>query len=186
MVSDYVTEDGTWDWYKLCGIPANVKKQLASFLINQSMDDHVYWIAASNGVFLVSSAYKLLINSTLTNPIWSKVWCLNIPYRIKYFIWLLLHDRLLTKEACVRRRISATAVCPRCGTSTESTYHLLRDCMSSSGLWDTWLNGSIIEKFYSLTLQELIRFNLSRNNVMIDERLSWLLVFAFGSRFIWK
>lgn len=65
LVSDYVTENGGWDWENLRDIPDNVKEQLSMIHINHEVDDRVIWSASSNGLFSLSSAYKSLLQPSV-------------------------------------------------------------------------------------------------------------------------
>ncbi|XVF32879.1 hypothetical protein REPUB_Repub17cG0121000 [Reevesia pubescens] len=186
LVSEFIDASGSWDWEKLINIPRELKEQLASFSPVPDLDDQVIWSAAPNGLFSVSSAYNLLLQPATPNPDWMKVWQLDIPPRIKHFLWLLLHNRLLTKEACVRRGLTDSLHCPRCDAPVENTCHLLRDCQSSRDLWCTWLRGESLDKFNSLSLSDWVRFNLSRQNVLVSELIPWPILFAFGCWYIWK
>ena len=106
--------------------------------------------------------------------------------RIKTFLWLLGHDRLLTKENCLKRRLVRTATCPRCTQSVESALHMLRDCPASRQIWSHWSHGSHFDHFCNLPLQEWLKYNLSRNNVCADYGLPWPTCFSFIYKFIWK
>ncbi|OMO68562.1 reverse transcriptase [Corchorus capsularis] len=73
---------------------------------------------------------------------WKKIWRLDVPPRVKHFLWLVRHGRLLTKLACFRRHITSIATCSRCGVADESVLHVLRDCGTSQSIWSRWLHGA--------------------------------------------
>lgn len=106
---------------------------------------------------------------------WKKIWKLDLPPRVKHFLWLTCHGRLFTKEACFKRHLSSTASCPRCGAATETILHLLRDCPSSRAIWIRWMHGSRLDHFDSLSLSNW--FNLSRSNFMVSNYIPWSMCF---------
>ena len=55
--------------------------------------------------------------------------------KIKCFVWLLIHGRLLTNLNHFRRHMSDTSLCPHCCLEDESLLHMLRDCSCLDGLW---------------------------------------------------
>ncbi|OMO93701.1 reverse transcriptase [Corchorus capsularis] len=91
---------------------------------------------------IVSSAYKLLANEPSVDFGWKKLWKMDVPPRVKHFLWLVRHERLLTKLACFRKHITPVATCPRCGVADESVLHVLRDCGTSQLIWSRWLHGA--------------------------------------------
>ncbi|CAN1165306.1 hypothetical protein LINPERHAP2_LOCUS26073 [Linum perenne] len=62
--------------------------------------DSFTWGLEPNGKFTVSSAYQLLneLSPDLRDPIWNGIWRLPGPNRIKHFLWMATHKRLLTNE----------------------------------------------------------------------------------------
>lgn len=48
--------------------------------------------------------------------------------RVRAFIWLVSHGRLLTKERMHRMGLVDDASCTTCGRFIESASHVLRDC----------------------------------------------------------
>lgn len=58
---------------------------------------------------------------------WKKIWRLRVLERVKTFVWLLKHGRLLTNHSKSRKGLGAAA-CKLCGHTNESTLHVFRDC----------------------------------------------------------
>lgn len=52
---------------------------------------------------------------------------LKVPERIKIFVWLLKHDRLLKNHSKSRKGVGAAA-CNLCGHITETTLHVYHEC----------------------------------------------------------
>ncbi|CAN1147966.1 Putative ribonuclease H protein At1g65750, partial [Linum perenne] len=66
---------------------------------------------------------------------WDKIWKWEGPFRVKSFLWLAIHGRLLTNSERVRRHLAASPACPRCEVASESICHTLRDCPSAAAIW---------------------------------------------------
>ncbi|CAN1121084.1 Putative ribonuclease H protein At1g65750 [Linum perenne] len=57
------------------------------------------------------------------------------PNRIKHFLWLVAHDRLLTNEERWKRTWTEDGSCSRCGHPQETVLHVLRDCSAAVNTW---------------------------------------------------
>ena len=100
--------------------------------------DTRYWLDSPNGEFNFKSTYKLESNSCgqpshFAGGKW--LWKVFSLPKVKYFIWLCLHNSLSVREVLASRGLNITHLCPRCGTHAESILHLLRDCCDSCAFW---------------------------------------------------
>jgi ribonuclease HI len=66
--------------------------------------------------------------------VWSKVWKLMIPERVKAFMWMAMHNRLITNSLKSKMGL-CHAMCSYCGNVEETTLHVLRDCSKAQNLW---------------------------------------------------
>ncbi|CAN1127411.1 Putative ribonuclease H protein At1g65750 [Linum perenne] len=101
-------------------------------------EDVWVWGASSDGKFSIKSAYNLIHNQpeSLAPDFWSSVWCWRGPNRIKFFLWLVIHGRLLTNVARQKRKMTDNASCPLCDNTEETIEHVLRDCRFAKEVWD--------------------------------------------------
>ncbi|XVE95650.1 hypothetical protein REPUB_Repub02eG0116800 [Reevesia pubescens] len=97
-------------------------------------EDKTIWSGSSSGNFSVSSAYNILINIDPEGIVWNQIWKLETPHRIKFFLWTLCHNQILTRENCVKRCLTLTAFCPRCNNVEETRLHLLRNYQLSKSI----------------------------------------------------
>ncbi|CAN1157548.1 Putative ribonuclease H protein At1g65750 [Linum perenne] len=113
------------------------------------------WGPDSRGRFSIASAYEI---TTATNydsaaNLWKCVWKWQGPNRIKHFLWLVAHNRLLTNSERNRRHMTTEDCCRLCPNSTEDSLHVLRDCRSARDFWipapDDWVtvntDGSVLQ-----------------------------------------
>ena len=89
---------------------------------NEGDEDGVCWGLSKDGKFSIKSTYNL-IKSQLNLPqdaVWNSIWKLKIPPKIKAFVWLVYHGRILTNEERMRRGLTDNPMCHRCIVDTES------------------------------------------------------------------
>ncbi|XP_050237758.1 uncharacterized protein LOC126687266 [Mercurialis annua] len=73
-------------------------------------------------------------NGGLVMP-WKNVWALNLPPKIKHFVWRTLRFSLPTKGAIQHRTKLGDGRCPRCG-DYESLDHVFKDCSWARSIWN--------------------------------------------------
>ena len=100
-------------------------------------EDSVYWGCSKSGFFTVKSAFSLLEGSkwNMEDSRWSAIWKWRGPKRVKMFLWLAIHDTLLTNVERVRRRLTDNDICEKCHQEKEITLHMLPDCPFASWIW---------------------------------------------------
>ncbi|KAH1131350.1 hypothetical protein J1N35_002728 [Gossypium stocksii] len=118
-VKDMVTEEGAWD----ISTPRNwLTEDIIQNIINilplhpLAGPNRIYWNLTSNGKFTVKSAYHLLKENTWNDQRnkWANIWKFLGPQRVRFFLWLVYKQRLLTNLERVRRGISQNEACPSC------------------------------------------------------------------------
>ena len=166
--------------------PDETRNLLSLFMPVREENDRTIWSASPSGMFSVSSAYNLLLGTSPANFNWNLVWKKTLPPRIKFFLWLVVHNRLLTREVCVRRHIPTTAHCPRCDDPCESILHLLRDCQESQVIWSSWLQGRRLDYFNSLPFDDWLRVNFSNSSFIVANNIPWADLFCYTCWYIWR
>lgn len=69
------------------------------------------------------------------NPKWDIVWRAPVQQRVRVFLWLLLHERLLCNTNRVHRHLADDPRCQRCNNNSDETLlHLFRDCPAVKSL----------------------------------------------------
>ncbi|PNX79213.1 RNA-directed DNA polymerase (reverse transcriptase) [Trifolium pratense] len=86
--------------------------------------------------FSVTSMYNNLrgFNKYDAHYMWCKVWKLKAPERVRTFIWLVMHNKLLTNSLKSVTGLSH-AMCSYCRVVEETTLHVLRDCTLAKEIW---------------------------------------------------
>lgn len=155
MVSSFVTREEIWNTQKW-----------RLFLPNEVVDaitevppprgeaaDQLWWRDSSDGRFSIKSAYNLMADkeSQPTDRMWKTLWKLDIPEKVKMFLWQVCHERLPINELRKRRGLSETDSCPRECTKSETELHTLRDCEVASNVWQFITNPIYHSAFFVAT-----------------------------------
>jgi hypothetical protein len=56
------------------------------------------------------------------------VWKLQVPPKVRIFVWRLINDGLATKQNKKTRKLAMTGTCQLCGMEDESAYHAVVRC----------------------------------------------------------
>jgi hypothetical protein len=95
-------------------------------------DDKVAWSLGKHG-FSVKSFYKESKCSHVPVPS-NFLWKTRLPHKIKVFLWLVLHNKILTRDNLRKRSWKGPLNYVFCGLS-ESIDHLLFQCSVARFMW---------------------------------------------------
>ncbi|CAN1134502.1 Putative ribonuclease H protein At1g65750 [Linum perenne] len=143
-VSHFVLPDGNWnlDVISSC-LPNECVVQIIGMTppCDRLGEDIIAWGLEANGCFSVKSAYLLLkdIEPNAYESPWRKVWSWEGPAKIRQFLWLVTHGKIMTNEERRRRHIAADAICPECQGICEDVDHVIRSCGWAQSVWRTLL-----------------------------------------------
>ncbi|CAN1810691.1 Putative ribonuclease H protein At1g65750 [Linum perenne] len=109
-------------------------------------DDTWVWGCESNGKFSINSAYDLITRPVNPRPLvdWKRIWQWVGPNRVKHFLWLASHGKLLTNAERMRRHMAVNGDCHRCLGIEESVLHVIRDCPFARQVWSSVEAGEVI------------------------------------------
>jgi hypothetical protein len=68
------------------------------------------------------------------------VWKIKVPPKIHFFLWLLSHNKLLTRDNLVKRKNVDDLTCVFCN-EIESCQHLFFDCVVAANMWEKVLDA---------------------------------------------
>lgn len=123
--------------------------------------DSLIWTGTKRGVFSVKSAYHLqlsLHNSqeaatssrSSVHSIWSSIWAVKVPPKVKLFVWKACHDILPTRMKLFEKGISHSYSCLWCAEEPETCDHVLWGCEFAQKVWKS--SFVAISSQYSLCL----------------------------------
>ncbi|KAL2942612.1 hypothetical protein RDABS01_030962 [Bienertia sinuspersici] len=165
-----------WRWDLFAHLlPPWALEQIDSYGLKQDdgFGDLLYWGGSSNGNFSIQSALRLMKKNNAigqdNSKLWRTIWDVKAQQRVKMFLWLVMHDRVLSKANMVKRRIGNDTRCARCNDLEETTMHLLRDCPAARHVWQTVGGPALSPSFYVGSLQAWVYRNLrTRDGIAND------------------
>ncbi|KAK8578605.1 hypothetical protein V6N13_100433 [Hibiscus sabdariffa] len=138
------------------------KLLLSKYRLSETLEDKLIWIHDVAGNFSVKKLSYLLksVNPEASEFNFERVWTLKVPSKIRSFVWMLVLDRLPSKEFLLKRGVSIPVDmvgCPWCGLGVENTFHLLIGCRFIMVFWQrickwwkpSWENPHDIEAFFN-------------------------------------
>ncbi|CAN0891969.1 Putative ribonuclease H protein At1g65750 [Linum grandiflorum] len=187
-IADFVLDCGSWNTALIyfC-LPAHIAIQVLGMTPpdGQLGMDSMAWGLEPSGKFTIKSAYLLLrdLQDEMADSRWKAVWRWQGPNKIRNFLWLTSHNRLLTNEERSRRHLTTQVFCSFCSSHTESCVHILRDCTFARQFWSRVLPQVItsqeLSKDWSIWFDEHIR---CYNHYVIFGVGMWLLWRARNKR----
>jgi hypothetical protein len=107
--------------------------------LQEDRDDSIRWRWTADGEYTAKSAYNIQFQGTF-----SKLKLLPV----RFFAWTLLHKKILTTNNLIKRNWPNDPICKLCGTDSETTTHLCKDCVFSKQVWSDlkqWLGLTAID-----------------------------------------
>ncbi|KAM0988472.1 hypothetical protein ACFX2A_012624 [Malus domestica] len=164
--------------------------------------DRLVWHYNVNGEYSVRSGYgvavDLMENGALgrkgrgapsdrqkNNQVWKQIWKLNVPNKIKIFIWRCCNRAVAVRHNLQRRHLRVNNVCGVCGVAEETENHLFFRCEFSHLFWFSspmHLNSHELIGVDFLTNWEIFHKSV-KGRVEVDEIMQ---EFAFDLWRLWK
>ena len=115
-------------------------------LCRSIQEDVLIWPFNPDGEYSVQSGYRFLqeantlqqsgpSNAEAMKPLWSKIWCLEVPNKVKNLIWRACKNSLPTKVNLACHKITSDSLCDIYRVHQEDTVHALFCCPVLSSLW---------------------------------------------------
>lgn len=115
----------------------------------QTEEDQLVWTGNQAGKYSVKSGYHCIkrtmeqhnANQATTSfqpppSLWTNIWKLNTPPKIRIFMWNLCQNALPTKDNLFRMKILPDPICPLCSHERETAEHLFLLCYWTRQIWD--------------------------------------------------
>ena len=109
------------------------------------LEDSLVWFGEKDGKYSVRSAYHLLGDERKNRlprsshgpheKLWKEIWRVNLPNRVKNFIWRLSKNILPIRANLCKKGIKIEPLCPMCNSATETVQHLFMECNFSKLNW---------------------------------------------------
>ena len=138
-VSDLINHDiRQWDRGKLVATftQSTCAEILALPLNHLDSQDNLIWTTNKTQQFSVKSAYRIALklkhgdwaehsSARQHGATWGRIWKLNVPPKVRNFIWRACRNCLPTRNNLWRRKVRIEATCDICRQEPETTSHVL-------------------------------------------------------------
>jgi hypothetical protein len=144
----------TWNEQRLreCFVQMDIEV-IRNIPLSTTQDDDVWaWHYDRKGCFSVKSAYRMLAetkqrredwldgkaansNSEQQKKQWTSIWKIQVPSKLKVFLWRLARQSLPTADTRHRRNMAPTPWCGICRAAVDTWRHALLDCTMSRCVW---------------------------------------------------
>jgi hypothetical protein len=111
--------------------------EITNMKLNRNPDEWRYiWGSCQ---YSVHKAYRALSGHMPTHPVFNNLWASKCQLKHKIFCWLLLHDKLNTRERLrIRHMALETYTCENCTLQgPKTTYHLFLRCNFAKMCWSS-------------------------------------------------
>ncbi|XP_073051702.1 uncharacterized protein [Primulina eburnea] len=188
-VHNYWIKGEGWDWGALSGLlPTDVKNTLAAYILSedQAIEDNRCWGITSMGKFSVSSAYELILNlyEQDRDNSWGTIWKLEVPYRIRAFIWLVRHGKIMSNAERLKRGFTTNGSCALCHYELEDVDHIFRKCEEAKKIWRRLMPTKAFQTSLNPSFDAWLMGNLG-HKPKTSKNLDWNILFAITLWWIW-
>ncbi|KAK2654213.1 hypothetical protein Ddye_014069 [Dipteronia dyeriana] len=128
--------------------------------------DKLLWHFDKKGTYEVKSGYRIAMNEKIVEACsdpsvnqnwWSRLWSLNVPPKVKIFIWRLCNNALPSLSNLCWRKVVREVSCPRCGLAVEIVGHAVWWCSNPTEVWASTSFWGTIASFHGLSCDEVLR-----------------------------
>ncbi|CAN6679920.1 unnamed protein product [Malus baccata var. baccata] len=164
-----------------------------------SRNDRIIWGGSRNGIYLVKSGYRWIQSRSLErrdrrlsnvrrvpSVVWKAIWKLEVPPKLRHFLWLTVHNCLPTYEALSRRRSSVSSTCPICLRHAETIEHLFFTCPWVEPIWFGGAMTYKIDRDASHSWVDWLS-GVWSDSFAFSSQANWVQTYiAYTCWFIWK
>lgn len=155
-------------------------------VIDSAEDDYFLWrnsISAQPSIFSTSLLWKTLHPDPPSVNWVSIVWFKKSIPKHAFITWLVMRNRMSTRDKLRHWGLQVPEECMLCGTAPESTPHLFFECQFSQEVWSGLLAGSRL--VFPTKLEDMV---LWFQGIQGDEKLRIIIKLLFQAVIycIWK
>jgi hypothetical protein len=108
--------------------------QIAQSLSLTTENDTLLWKFDPNGMLNVKSMYAVINFRGIIHVHVHSTWKLKIPPNIHFFLWLMAHNKILTRDNMLKRQSVDDLTCVFCN-ELETCIHLFFECVVAKAVW---------------------------------------------------
>lgn len=103
------------------------------------------------------------------------VWKLVVPPRVQIFLWLVSHNKILTRDNLHKRREVSDLTCLFC-SEIESVHHLLFECCVATRTWEIILD--LVGVNIGLNCESVAKLWLANQQFLVTNAISSAVMWA--------
>ncbi|KAL4283374.1 hypothetical protein GQ457_16G024540 [Hibiscus cannabinus] len=182
---------GQWDFSRMSVLlPDSILYRISAIRPPQSLlgTDAPSWRWTNSQNFSSKVAYDRVAREGdwVRHTDWKVLWKMNVPQRIRMFLWLAKSEKLLTNKERVRRHLTASPCCSICFAAEESVIHVLRDCVVAGNTWRRLVRPGKLVEFMALPFDEWLMRNLRGGEGFALDAAGWGVLFPTMCWTLWK
>ena len=113
-------------------------------LSSSPQQDTLMWPFTPMGQYFVKSGYRFLQESEVSDQVpvtnfgfWRDLWSLEVPSKVKNFVWRACREALPTKANFCRRKVITATIYENCMVMMEDCSHAIFFCSELQEAWTT-------------------------------------------------
>jgi hypothetical protein len=119
-------------------------EELEGVVLVEGQEDTIVWSLTSDGQYSAKSAYSMQFEGKTRCLAAAQTWKTKAPPKCKFFLWLMLKDRIWTAARLQRRGWPNEYFCQMCFRNLETTEHLFCECHVTRKIWEevaSWIQA---------------------------------------------
>lgn len=151
-----------------------------------NLADLIYWQGNSKGKFSIKSAISIMRNDSdsIDDDCWNMIWSAPVQQRIRAFMWVVCHDRVMGNLNRFKRNMTDNPRCAICDAREDSTLHIIRDCPMAKVIWNRLGGPADHAHFYHSPLKKWVSENLNHKDE--EGYPVWATYFGIALWWIWR
>jgi hypothetical protein len=98
--------------------------------------DEIKWNWTMSGKYTIASAYECQFQGSFGTFLATHIWQAMTEPKCNFFVWLAMHDKILTASNMIKRNWRCNYNCALCLCMSENTEHLLIGCNFTEAAWN--------------------------------------------------
>jgi hypothetical protein len=116
--------------------------------------DSIFWKWMAYKKFSVPTPYECqFLESIMPFPA-PEIWSAYSEHKSIFFAWLVLHNRVLTRDNMIKKNWPCDHLCGFCQCFMETTQHLLCECNYTKAVWNSVANAFNLPGFHVMQQEE--------------------------------
>lgn len=178
-----------WNWDIFSSLlPCEILTRIAAHKIieDPNVGNLYSWRGTQSRKFSIKNALRIICQDedTSIDKKWEYAWTTPVQQRIRVFLWLVLHNKLLFNSNRVIRNLAQDPKCQRCGYPEVTIIHILQDCPIAKHVWSQIVGEANYPSFYTGDLSSWMVRNLEANGLIYSDK--WPTCFAISLWWLWR